>query len=377
MARQRKCGILLALVICMVVPLVSEAGIIDTASLRVTDVTPVQFKVVWATAEPAVSSSRVFLDENGTLPCAEAEVISESAQHPPAEDIGVMKVRVTGLKPDTSYFFQMESKSKITDTVSLYPQSPPFLEVRTEKSSTVVRNDVLAQKIDAADSQPSKGMLVIASVAKASYPVSGWVGDGVPEQWAAIDMNNFYDRDSHSNLQLSGGEVIDLTLFGGSLGSFDTQDAVPSATGNIQPLSNAIQLPVSGPTPSPSPTPAPEGGGSGGGGGGGGCFIATAAFGSPVESHVNTLREFRDEYLMPHPLGRKVVEYYYRHSPPVANFISNHENIKTIVRWSLLPIASSVYLFMYERTVLFISLLLVMFVTICLKISLTSTFGRG
>jgi hypothetical protein len=77
---------------------------------------------------------------------------------------------------------------------------------------------------------------------------------------------------------------------------------------------------------------------SSGGGGGGGCFIATAAFGSYMEPHVVILREFRDRILLANPVGRNLVSFYYKVSPPIANFISQHEALKFLVRWSLLPV---------------------------------------
>jgi hypothetical protein len=74
------------------------------------------------------------------------------------------------------------------------------------------------------------------------------------------------------------------------------------------------------------------------GGGGGGCFIATAAYGSPMESHVKTLREFRDRFLITNCVGKSFVNFYYIYSKPVADFIANHDTVRFIVRWSLLPV---------------------------------------
>jgi hypothetical protein len=72
-------------------------------------------------------------------------------------------------------------------------------------------------------------------------------------------------------------------------------------------------------------------------GGAGGCFIATAAYGTPMAEEIQILREFRDEYLLPNPVGKALVDFYYRVSPSIAEFISEHPCLKPIVRTGLLP----------------------------------------
>jgi len=70
---------------------------------------------------------------------------------------------------------------------------------------------------------------------------------------------------------------------------------------------------------------------------GGMCFIATAAYGTPMAEEIGILREFRDGYLLTNPLGQALVDLYYRVSPPMAEFINEHPSLKPIVRAGLLP----------------------------------------
>jgi len=85
------------------------------------------------------------------------------------------------------------------------------------------------------------------------------------------------------------------------------------------------------------------GGGCGGGGSGGrGCFIATAAYGSPLEQDVVILRKFRDEYLEKTPLGKELIELYYKYSPPIAEKIARNSLLKEATRIGLTPVIQTI-----------------------------------
>jgi hypothetical protein len=66
-------------------------------------------------------------------------------------------------------------------------------------------------------------------------------------------------------------------------------------------------------------------------------IAATATYGTPMAEEIEILREFRDEYLLTNPLGQALVDLYYRVSPPIAGFITEHPSLKPIVRAGLLP----------------------------------------
>ena len=77
---------------------------------------------------------------------------------------------------------------------------------------------------------------------------------------------------------------------------------------------------------------------SGGGGGGGGCFIATAAYGSPMAPQVKILGKFRDRFLLTNSPGKALVNFYYAFSPKAADFIYKHNVLRAMVRLGLLPL---------------------------------------
>ena len=72
------------------------------------------------------------------------------------------------------------------------------------------------------------------------------------------------------------------------------------------------------------------------------CFIATAAWGSPLHPRVSSLRHFRDNVLLTRPEGRAFVALYYRFSPPLAAWIGERPAARTVVRSMLWPVVAVV-----------------------------------
>lgn len=68
------------------------------------------------------------------------------------------------------------------------------------------------------------------------------------------------------------------------------------------------------------------------------CFIATAAYGTPMAQEINTLKRFRDLSLESNLIGRRLVTLYYNTSPPLASVIARSGKMKAFVRLSLKPI---------------------------------------
>ncbi len=70
------------------------------------------------------------------------------------------------------------------------------------------------------------------------------------------------------------------------------------------------------------------------------CFIATATYGTVMAEEVQSLRFFRDTYLLTNTPGNFVIDMYEKYSPPIAKRIETNSFLKGMVRYHLRPIIS-------------------------------------
>jgi hypothetical protein len=157
---------------------------------------------------------------------------------------------------------------------------------------------------------------------------------GIAARLILVRSSGGYDEQDMS----FNGTTGTVTVSG--FGTSSTYSKVVLIAMNTSDTEDGVSFSVVADEPGAAP-PSSDGGG-GGGGGGGGCFIATAAFGSYLAPEVQILRAFRDRWLLTSLAGRRLVAYYYRLSPPLAQRISEHAGWRTVARMTLTPVVYAV-----------------------------------
>ena len=188
-----------------------------------------------------------------------------------------------------------------------------------------------------------KSPLTAQTNTRPAQPTNLWPSDGATAQLPVkLFASAFLDADGDAH---EASQWIIQNASGGSVysGSFDatgkTSFTVPSDTlqANAPYYWQVIYRDERGVVSSASTLTSftavsPETGSKGG------CFIATAAFGSPMAGQVEILRQFRDRYLLTNDLGRKFVAWYYRNSPAAASYIEDKPLAKAASQAVLYPL---------------------------------------
>ena len=138
-----------------------------------------------------------------------------------------------------------------------------------------------------------------------------------------------------------------------SQGTYDMHIEVPTSTGSKQTILVPVQqgrliVQADGKFPFPiGIIPALLGGlvallgilaGGDSSSSGGPCFIATAAYGTPMATEIEVLRTVRDSYMLSNPLGAAFVDTYYRVSPALADVVAQSPVLASVIRLLLTPV---------------------------------------
>ncbi len=162
--------------------------------------------------------------------------------------------------------------------------------------------------------------------------------DGVYQSIASVPANNT----SYTDTAVQDGVTYCYRVMAynsaGSSGYSNEGCATATQTSGVVQTASAAPATTQAGSTTAAADPTSSGGSSGGGGGGGGCFIATAAFGSPMAPQVQLLRDFRDRLLLSSAPGQAFVRGYYAVSPPIAEMIGRSDALRAAVRVMLVPV---------------------------------------
>jgi serine protease len=199
----------------------------------------------------------------------------------------------------------------LTNTASVASSTPdPALGNNSATTTTMVNNPVPAiTSLNPASRAPGSGAFSL--IVNGSNFVAGSV-----VRWNGTDRMTTFG----SSTQLSAGILAADVM---TAGTANVTVFIPGPGGG---LSGVLVFTIANPPP-----PAESGGG------GGSCFIATAAYGTPMAKEVDTLRAFRDQYLLASAAGRKFVDLYYEYSPPVADYLRRNDELRAWTRAALTP----------------------------------------
>ena len=230
----------------------------ETVSVRVTDVTTSSCAMVWMTDVAATPNVEVYGDSAMASRLTDTVTIIPMPDAPQdvtaaARGKGIMKVRVAGLLPNTTYYVRTVTADPADPTSIGYSSLQQVTTVATvvpyrqatDGTLQAFANDLISMKIyirpSDTDAIPGKGDLVLLDTPASPYPVSAFVGAGIAAPEGVIDLNNLFGTDMTS-LAVLGGEKVQLSVYrGGTLSTLVHYRKLPVSSSTV-----SVSEPVKG-----------------------------------------------------------------------------------------------------------------------------------
>ncbi|MFQ5514854.1 MAG: hypothetical protein ACE5FG_10470 [Myxococcota bacterium] len=190
------------------------------------DVTPFGFSAIWTVSEPSTPNIVIYADAAGTIeitdqfeitafplrggdPSAADELAADAARsalRQASRSKGLMRLRVHGGQPNTSYYYRVTSE--VGGTMGTFPIGAPLLVTTAGANSFVTGSHQALVSFSMPD---PTGWIVTASSVETSYPVSAVVGDGAGSNQAFLNLAQLFAI-SGGNWQPVGTQPVTITL---------------------------------------------------------------------------------------------------------------------------------------------------------------------
>ncbi len=194
------------------------------SDLTVTDVSPKAFRAVWHSDPETVPEIQVFSNAAGTIPVGGLVLtpfplaVGNDLLRIESSGRGLLSIDVSGLAPDTTYYFRARSRSLIDDSST----AGSLQAVKTARQAGLVKNAapfaafanpvVRFKGVTEDGAEADVSSLILASVPGVRSPVTAAVDVG-PSVW--LDLNNLISDSTGTALPVSGSEPLTLRIMRG------------------------------------------------------------------------------------------------------------------------------------------------------------------
>ena len=218
----------------------SAFGQISISNVTVVNVTPTSFSVVWSEATalggPVTPAISVFADAAGTTNLAGQvgleffplnsgstnatnayqQRLSQSFLQQQSQNLGLAEVRVSGLSPRTTYYFQVQA-GDTRGAQAASPSSGPFPSVTTAQENGFVVDSV--QLVISFPPVNPPGSIITLSNALSPSLLAAVIGDGAGSNQVYFSLSDILAASGNTNLVPVGDVVFTANVLGNTEGT--------------------------------------------------------------------------------------------------------------------------------------------------------------